>query len=81
MNWSDIPKGLCPLGVEAAKALGLDFGAVDIIEKNGRYYVLEVNTAPRLEGYSIERYSNYFKWFIDTEDTKHFDVKKYMWRF
>ena len=38
-------------GVAAIAALGLDFGAVDIIEGNdGRYYVLEVNTAPGVEG-------------------------------
>lgn len=37
------------LAVEAVEALGLDFGAVDIIKDNdGNVYVLEVNTAPGL---------------------------------
>lgn len=44
-------KELKALGCRAINALGLDFGAVDIIEGNdGRYYVLEVNSAPGVEG-------------------------------
>lgn len=33
---------------QAVEALGLDFGAVDILYKNGQFYVIEVNTAPQL---------------------------------
>lgn len=45
------------LAVAACAALGLDFGAVDIVEdKKGNFYVLEVNTAPGLEGQSITTY-------------------------
>lgn len=51
----------CPVDVsreatKAVTALGLDFGAVDVIynEKYGRAYVLEVNTAPGLgEGIAV----------------------------
>lgn len=50
------------LAIEAVKALGLDFGAVDIIQdKVGRYYVLEVNTAPGLEGQTIQSYEEAFR--------------------
>lgn len=46
------------LAVAACQSLGLDFGAVDIIQdKKGNYYVLEVNTAPGLEGQTVERYA------------------------
>lgn len=39
------------LGCAAIQALGLDFGAADILlGKDGRYYVLEVNTAPGVQG-------------------------------
>jgi hypothetical protein len=39
------------LAVEAIDALNLDFGAVDVLEsKTGVFYVLEVNTAPGVEG-------------------------------
>lgn len=47
----------------ALEALELDFGAVDIIWKDGRWYVLEVNTAPSLTSESdiLERYVQAFK--------------------
>jgi len=46
--------------VAAIGALGLDFGAVDVIWNNrqGQAYVLEVNTAPGLEGSTVESYAN-----------------------
>ncbi len=45
------------LAIEAIRALGLDFGAVDIIRtKKGRNYVLEVNTAVGMEGTTVEKY-------------------------
>jgi glutathione synthase/RimK-type ligase-like ATP-grasp enzyme len=42
----------------AVLALGLDFGGVDVIwnEHEGKAYVLEVNTAPGLEGTTVSRY-------------------------
>ncbi len=44
-------------------ASGLDFGAVDVIwnEKSQRAYVLEINTAPGLEGQTVEDYARYFR--------------------
>ena len=45
------------IAIDAVKALGLDFGAVDIVTtKKGTAKVLEVNTAPALEGTTLERY-------------------------
>lgn len=56
-------KGIAPdaardeLCIKAIQALELDFGAVDIIQlKSGEYFILEVNTAPGLEGQTIETY-------------------------
>lgn len=42
---------------------GLDFGAVDVIynEYEEKAYVLEINTAPGLEGQTVEDYANYFR--------------------
>lgn len=47
----------------AIMAIGLDFGAVDIIynEKQNRYFVLEINTAPGLQGETLKRYVEAFK--------------------
>lgn len=43
----------------AVKALELDFGAVDVIVKNGETYVLEVNTAPSLTDTNSDTLSRY----------------------
>lgn len=49
------------LAVAAVAALGLDFGAVDlIVDKHGVYYFLEANTAPGLEGQTVEAYQKAF---------------------
>lgn len=51
---------------QAVRALGLDFGAVDVIwnEKTSRAYVLEVNTAPGLEGTTLSNYADVFLSFF-----------------
>ena len=47
---------------ESIAALGLDFGAVDLIynEKMNKYFVLEVNTAPGLQGTTVLKYKEFF---------------------
>ena len=53
-NSFTVPSTAGSLGIAAVKALGLDFGAVDIIEDaEGKLYVLEVNTANGLEGQTL----------------------------
>jgi glutathione synthase/RimK-type ligase-like ATP-grasp enzyme len=49
--------------IAALEASGLAFGAVDVIWNNrqGRAYVLEINTAPGLEGQTVEDYANAFR--------------------
>lgn len=49
--------------VKAVKESGLDFGAVDVIfnQHQGKAYVLEVNSAPGVEGTSAVNYSAAFK--------------------
>lgn len=46
------------LAINAVKALELDFGAVDLLynQREDKYYVLEVNTAPGLEGTTLNNY-------------------------
>lgn len=46
--------------VKAINALGLDFGAVDVITRRGEAWVLEVNTAPGMSGTNLETYANNF---------------------
>lgn len=49
--------------IKAVEALGLDFGAVDLIwnQREDKYYVLEVNTAPGLAGSTLDGYAARFK--------------------
>ncbi len=53
----EIPEDVQNLAIQSVAALGLDFGAVDIIVVQGQGYVLEVNTAPGLDGTTIEVYT------------------------
>lgn len=46
---------------EAVKALGLDFGAVDIMANDEECWVLEVNTAPGLGGSMPRLYADVFE--------------------
>jgi len=47
------------LAKQAVSALGLDFGAVDILrDREGNCYVLEVGTAPGLSNLGLEAYAN-----------------------
>lgn len=56
------PDGLLAMATQTVSALGLDFGAVDIIwnEKRNECYVLEVNCAPGLEGTTVDTYAQIF---------------------
>jgi hypothetical protein len=50
----------------SVSSLGLDFGAVDLIVTNdGQVFVLEVNTAPGLEGLTLERYVQSFRGILN----------------
>ena len=57
------PYDLRGVAVSAVDALGLDFGAVDVIwnEAQDKCYVLEVNTACGLEGSTVNKYVNAIK--------------------
>jgi len=58
----DDEEQLSAVAIQAVAALGLDFGAVDICTKgrgdSRQVYVLEVNTAPGLEGQTLTAYTN-----------------------
>jgi hypothetical protein len=55
-----VPEMVTDEAIKAVTVLGLDFGAADVIwnEKEQKAYVLEVNTAPGLEGTTLENYAN-----------------------
>lgn len=51
---------------ESIKALGLDFGAVDLLYKDEQFYVLEVNTAPCLTDDTADTCLRYAEAFRQT---------------
>lgn len=53
------PEGIRELALAACAAIGLQSGAVDIIwnEKENKCYVLEINTAPGIEGTTCKKYT------------------------
>jgi len=54
-----LPPHVGEVAQQAVAALGLDFGAVDVLEKRDGAYVLEVNTACGLEGTTLDDYVNF----------------------
>lgn len=56
----DVPSGLCELAIKAAGAVSSDFKGVDVgfNEKLKELFVIEVNSAPGIEGSNIEAYVN-----------------------
>jgi predicted ATP-grasp superfamily ATP-dependent carboligase len=84
--WGEVDeRGLKPViaeAIRACKALGLDFGGVDVIMKDNAAYVLEVNTAPTLNSspYVAKRWGMYFDWLFRQDKRREhwldFDQKK-----
>ncbi len=60
------PTAVIEVARRALLATGLDFGAVDVIwnARQERAYVLEINTAPGLEGQTITDYATFFRSII-----------------
>ena len=56
------PPAVMDAASRALVASGLDFGAIDVIynRKEGKAYVLEINTAPGVEGTTVEDYAAFF---------------------
>ena len=62
INSSTVPQVVKNVAVQAVAALGLDFGAVDVIynQQQKAAYVLEVNTAPGIEASTVLSYRDAF---------------------
>lgn len=70
-----VPRSVLSRSALAVNALGLDFGAVDVIynEKYGAAYVLEINTAPGLSGTTLETYTRAIQQLINKERITEWD--------
>lgn len=64
---ADYPPDVAVQAIKAVEFFGLDFGGVDVIYKESRYqrdakaYVVEINTAPGIEGETVTTYADKFK--------------------
>ena len=73
VKWGDWLYPVCIAGLKAVDALGLDFGAADVMydARRDKASVCEVNTAPSLDGeYEQTKYANYFKWCVLTQKNR-----------
>lgn len=61
------PRSIFDVSVRAVQELGLDFGGVDVLVKDGQCYCLEINTAMGLEGATINSYTNAIKRYANRE--------------
>jgi len=61
------PDSVLSNAILAVDATSLDFGAVDVIWNNHeeKAYVLEINTAPGLEGTTLDKYAHVFSNFLN----------------
>lgn len=73
-----VPKCVDEEALKAMEVIGLDFGAVDVIynQHQKKAYVLEINTAPGIEGSTVLVYRDYFrrKLNLGLPDMDVFDV-------
>lgn len=55
-----LPDDAAEQAIKAVRALGLDFGGIDLIwnQKENKSYVLEVNSAPGIEGTTVTKYAD-----------------------
>jgi len=58
-----LPDPVKEQALKAMQAVGLDFGALDVVykERDDKAYVLEINTAPGIEGTTLQKYIEYFR--------------------
>lgn len=85
MDWSKVRKDVCLQALLACEALGVDISGVDVIWKDNKAYVLELNMAPTLNSsdHVAAKYAKGFDFiFRNTKNKrlKHWDFKKWQKR-
>jgi glutathione synthase/RimK-type ligase-like ATP-grasp enzyme len=82
VNWNDSDPYFDVLlqAVQAVEILGLDCGGVDVMFKDNKAYVLEVNTAPTLNSCptTAKKWGLYWNWLFKSNTRRpHFDYTKW----
>jgi glutathione synthase/RimK-type ligase-like ATP-grasp enzyme len=65
--WNDWNTDLVKCAVESFNLSKLDFAAIDIMEKDGKFYFLEANTAPEVWEYYGTTLGKVFNYIIDND--------------
>lgn len=73
-NAEDINRAGINEALKSITALGLDFGAVDIITRGEEAWVLEVNTAPGMSGTTLSTYADVLTKKLTGEEINHLPV-------
>jgi glutathione synthase/RimK-type ligase-like ATP-grasp enzyme len=77
MRWSQWPMHVVENAVKAFNLTSLDFGAADIMVKDGKAYFLEFNTAPEVWPYYGERLGEAFHYIISRDDRSRLPVERF----
>lgn len=64
VNWSEWPTFVVENAIKAFNLSKLDFGAVDVMVKDGKAYFLEINTAPEVWQYYGERFADVLSYIV-----------------
>lgn len=59
-----LPEHIKAMAIKAVAVLGLDFGAMDIVSKNGKAVILECNTAPGIQGTTLAAYTQALREYV-----------------
>ena len=76
VRWSEWPLAAVEVAIKAFNLSDLDFGAVDLMIKDGKGYALEVNTAPEVWPYFGECLARALNYMI-VHDRKRLPIKDY----
>ncbi|MDD4996371.1 MAG: hypothetical protein PHW15_02795 [Patescibacteria group bacterium] len=66
IRWNDWPLEICKIGIKTSEAIGIDFSGIDIIVKDNKPFVLELNSAPSINTpYGQTILAKAFNWVAD----------------
>lgn len=81
IGWSDWDMKLADVALKTMKESGLDYGAIDIVEDfEGRFYTLEVNTAPQLGPYYSKCLGKVMKYIVEKGKEHLPDAEELVWK-
>lgn len=63
--WEEYKVRICKPCLQAMDVIGLDYGAVDIMEAADKTVAIcEINTSPALSDYTSSKYAQFFDWYL-----------------